>query len=147
VVLRDVIVTVAKDDKLIRISQNTYAEGRAPFIYFPLIPDGGKLVGYGITSMSLKVLDWANQLQNMGLDILKRQAYPARKFVDDKVFDPSTVVNRPGAMIQVGDLGNLIPLDDRLDNLQWLKDERESLKVEFEECTIPRMLKGQMVNG
>jgi hypothetical protein len=142
--LRNIVATVAKGKHLIRIGANTYPQGKAPFIQTCLIQDGHNNLGWGLTSMAQKVQSTANELISMRLDNVKKTQNAMFKYVEDQIFDANKFISRPGALIEVGTLDNLQPIDSNPQVLQNLIQEVESLKNEFEEATMPRSIRGQL---
>ncbi len=148
-IYKNVVATVAETGSggkpvLIRFVPNPLDQGRSPFVYDCMQSVGNNLLGWGLLSKSLPLLKYANFLTNARADSLKRGLYPMFKYVDDGVFNPYNVVARPHAMIKVGDLGNLVPIVDGLDRLTFAQQELQQLKAEYEESTVPRIVRGQI---
>lgn len=141
---KNVVATIANDKHLIRFQPNPYQLGRSPFIYDCMNQMPNELLGWGLLSKTLKQLNYANFLTNAKADSLKRGLYPMFKYVDDGVFNPYNVVARPHAMIKVGDLNNLVPIVDGLNEVSAAYPEIDQIKVEYDETTVPRVVRGQM---
>ena len=142
--LKNIVATVAKEKHLIRLQENYYPKGQAPFITTCLVPDEHKNVGWGLTTMAQRLQRAADETARIKLDNIIKTQYQMLKYIDDQEFDPYNFIARPGALIKVGDLGNLQPIDASSQVLQNLKDELEGFKNEFEEATMPRFIRGQL---
>ena len=143
-VYKNVVATIADDKTLIRFQPNPYGMGKSPFIYDCMHQDGDSLLGWGLLHPGMSLLRYANFLTNAKADSLKRGLYPMFKYVDDGVFNPYNVVARPHAMVKVGDLSNLVPIVDGLAEVAQAYPEIESLRVEYDETTVPKVVRGQM---
>jgi hypothetical protein len=148
-IYKNVVATIAEAGPqgkavLIRFVPNPLDQGRSPFVYDCMQTVGNNLLGWGLLSKSMPLLKYANFLTNARADSLKRGLYPMFKYVDDGVFNPYNVVARPHAMIKVGDLGNLVPITDGLDRISFAQQELQQLKAEYEESTVPRIVRGQI---
>lgn len=147
-VYRNYIATIVNDRWLIRFEPNTLPEGKSPFLWLAFNPDGDCLYGYGLLSKGLPILRAANRKFNMRQDELNLKLYGSYKYWDDNVFNPYAVVSQPGAMIQMADAqsceANLVPLNPHLEHIQLTYEEIAALLVEFEEVTVPKVVKGML---
>lgn len=149
-VYRNYVATIVNDKVLIRFQPNPYGDGRSPFIFMALRPDGGCLYGYGLNSKGLGILNAANKIFNARLDEMNLNIHTPHKYYDDGVFNPYNVISRPGAMIKMAQQGvqdNLIPLIENLAPMQQAMAEVAELKVEFETVTVPKVVKGMIEVG
>jgi hypothetical protein len=143
-VARNYIATIVNDKTLIRFQPNPYDCGKTPFRFMALNQDGDCLYGFGLNSPGMQVLRAANFYQNCRLDMLKIALYPPNKYVDDGVFDPYNVVARPGAFLKVGSLDNLQPMQYDLSGIAMSYQEQASFRGEFDEATVPKVVRGQI---
>lgn len=154
VVLRDVIATTVNDKWLIRLQQNPFGQYKTPFIWFVLIPDADPedptQLGHGLLHRALDMHKAASMLRSMHVDGLKKLIYPQWIYnAKDGTFDPNRIINTPGGFHAADKPMELLaPLDaDIVSKAQVSNQEIEALKIEFEEATIPRMVKGQLDEG
>jgi hypothetical protein len=146
-VYKNYIATLANDKYLIRFQKAP--EGKSPFIWLALRPDGDCLYGFGLNSKGIGILNQASELFNQKMDEIKLRIHPPTKYYDDGVFNPYAVINRPGAFIRVSNSsdvagGNLMPLMQDFTPIQIAFQELAELKVEFETVTVPKVVKGMI---
>jgi hypothetical protein len=145
-VYNNYVGVVVNDKILIQFKPNGNDYGKKPFIWLCMNPDGNKLYGYGLLSKGLPILKSATFIFNQRLNEIKLKLYGSYKYYDDGVFNPYNVVSQPGAMIPVADATsaaqNLMPLNPNLQHIQLAYTEVAEQKAEFEEVTVPKVVKG-----
>lgn len=149
---KNYIATVVNDKWLIRFEPNPFEDGRCPFYFMSLKPDGLRsLYGYGLLSKGLDLLHKASQMFNQKADELEIKLHPPNIYYNDGVFNPYNVISRPGAQIEVSqdgfERGNIRPLFERVDHLNLAYSEIAELKAEFESVTVPKVVKGMIETG
>lgn len=146
-VYHNIVATVADETTLIRFQPNPFDLGKTPFVFCALIPALHQNLGVGILQKALGLQRAGNYLHNARLDEVKLKTYGTFKYTDDGVFNPYNFIVRPGGLTKVGSLENLQPISKDLSGLQVNFQELGALKDEFEEVTVPRIVKGQLDNG
>ena len=145
-VYRNYVATIVNDKTLIRFAPNPYLDGRSPFVWMCTEPDNDCLYGYGLLSKGLDLLYAANEMFNDHLNAMAIYRNQPHKFWDDGIFNPSNVICRPGAMIEMTQesvtAGNVMPLIPNLAPQQQTLVDIETLKREFEAVTVPAVVKG-----
>jgi len=144
---RNYVATVANDTTLIRFQPNPFDFGRHPFVFCSLIPVLKSLLGVGMLHKALGLQKTGNFLHNARLDEIKLQTYGQYKYMEDGAFNPYNFVVRPGGLTRVGNMENLMPLNKDLQGVQINMEEVSLLKEEFEEVTVPKIVKGQLDAG
>ncbi len=150
-VYRNYIATVVDDKILVRFQPNRYPQGRTPYHFEAYEPDGQYNWGYGLCSKALPVLYAANDQLRAYVDSLKLDAHQMRKYWDDGVFDPYAFVARPMGLVKMSQEsvagGNLMPMETDISKYQVVLASITALKAEFQEVTIPQIIKGQIEEG
>lgn len=146
VIYHNHIATIVNDKYLIRFEPNKSPMGESPFVWCPINPDEDCLYGYGLCSKGLPILRAANFIFNERLNEIKLKIHGALKYYEDGVFNPFNLIMRPGAMVAVADATsaatNLMPINPNLAAIQLAYSEVAELKNEFEETTVPKIVKG-----
>ena len=147
-VYNNYVATIVNDKTLIRFQPNPNDYGKKPFVWFCVNPDANCLYGYGLLSHSMPILKSASFIFNQRLNEIKLKLYGSYKYYDDGVFNPYEIISQPGAMIPMADSasaqGNLVPLNPALDSIQLGYQEVAEHKVEYEEITVPKIVKGMV---
>ncbi len=129
------VCAIANEKTVIRFEPNPYDCGLKPFIFTGFIPVPNEIYGIGAIEKSLGLQHVINTLTNQKLDVINLSINnPFTYLINDDVFDPDTMVTRPGALIPVKDHDTLRPI-------QYLNDftvaftEIADLKSEIQEAT------------
>ncbi len=131
-----VAVLVQETGTLLRFEAHGLEAGQAPFVFASLIPVPHEGYGVGAVEKSLGLQHAINALTNQKLDILNLCINaPFTYLLSDDVFDPLSMVYRPGALIPVKNHDTLRPLPMVAQNINVAFQEIEDLKVEILETT------------
>ncbi len=129
------VCVVANDERIIRFEPNPYDHGMKPFVFTTFIPVPNEVYGIGAIEKSLGLQHAINTLTNQKLDIINLSINsPFTYLINDDVFDPDTVVTRPGALIPVKSHDTLRPIE-YLNNFTVAFTEIAELKAEIQEAT------------
>ncbi len=129
------VCVVANGNRIIRFEPNPYDHGMKPFIFTTLIPVPNEVYGIGAIEKSLGLQHAINTLTNQKLDVINISINnPFTYLINDDVFDPDTVVTRPGALIPVKSHDTLKPIQ-YLNNFTVAFNEISDLKSEIQEAT------------
>lgn len=129
------VCVVANGERLIRFEPNPYHHGMKPFVFTGLIPVPNEIYGIGAIEKCLGLQHAINTLTNQKLDVINISINnPFTYLINDDVFDPNTVVTRPGALIPVKNHDTLKPIQ-YLNNFTVAFDEIADLKGEVEHAT------------
>lgn len=129
-------VCVASDSGvLLRFEPNPYDCGQKPFVFTSFIPLPNEVYGLGAIEKTLGLQHAVNTLTNQKLDVINISINnPFTYLINDDVFDPETVVTRPGALIPVKSHDTLRPIQ-YLNNFTVAFQEIADLKAEVQEAT------------
>lgn len=120
---------------VLRFEPNPYAHGKKPFVFTNLIPVPNEMYGIGAIEKCLGLQHAINTLTNQKLDVINISINnPFTYLVNDDVFDPDTVVTRPGALIPVKSHDTLKPIE-YLNNFTEAFNEIDDLKTEVQQAT------------
>ncbi len=129
------VCVIANGQHVLRFEPNPYDHGMKPFVFTNLIPVPNEIYGIGAIEKSLGLQHAINTLTNQKLDLINLSINsPFTYLINDDVFDPASIVTRPGALIPVKSHETLKPL-------QYLNDftiaftEIADLKSEIQEAT------------
>jgi hypothetical protein len=129
------VCTLTETGHLLRFEANPYEAGLKPFVFTTFIPVPNQMYGIGAIQQALGLQHAINTLTNQKLDVINISINsPFTYLVHDDVFDPNTIVSKPGALIPVKSHDTLRPL-------QYLNDytvafqEIADLKAEIQEAT------------
>lgn len=123
------------DHRVIRFEPNPYSHGKKPFVFTNLIPVPNEVYGIGAIEKCLGLQHAINTLTNQKLDVINISINnPFTYLVNDDVFDPDTVVTRPGALIPVKSHDTLKPIE-YLNNFTVAFNEIDDLKTEVQQAT------------
>lgn len=129
------VCVVANHERVIRFEPNPYDHGLKPFIFTSFIPTPNEAYGIGAIEKSLGLQHAVNTLTNQKLDVINISINnPFTYLINDDVFDPDTVVTRPGALIPVKSHDTLRPIA-YLNNFTVAFTEIADLKNEIQEAT------------
>ncbi|MDX2084699.1 MAG: portal protein [Candidatus Melainabacteria bacterium] len=129
------VCVVANGQHVIRFEPNPYEHGQKPFVFTTLIPVPNEVYGLGAIEKSLGLQHAINTLTNQKLDVINISINnPFTYLINDDVFDPNTVVTRPGALIPVKSHDTLRPIQ-YLNNFTVAFNEIADLKAEVQEAT------------
>lgn len=147
-VYRNYVATIVNEKTLIRFQPFPSGSPKSPFVFCALRPDKDCFYGYGINSKGLGLLKAANKKFNGWIDEGQLTQHQAHKYWDDGRFNPHNVVRRPGAMIEMAGAesctNNLVPIIDNKQGEQILVTDLMALKSEFEQVTVPKVVKGMV---
>lgn len=149
-VYRNYIATIVNGKTLIRFQPFPPGCPKSPFVFMALRPDGDCFYGFGLNSKGLGILETVNKKYNGWVDEGQLTQHQAHKYYNDGVFNPNNVIRRPGAMVELTQQGvqdNLIPLIDNLAPQQQIMQDLAALKIEFEQVTVPKVVKGMIDTG
>jgi hypothetical protein len=131
----NMVAVVANGERLIRFEENPYDHGQKPFVFTSLIPIPNELYGIGAIEKCLGLQHAINTLTNQKLDVINLSINnPFTYLINDDVFDPNTLVTRPGALIPVKSHDTLRPIQ-YLNNFTVAFTEIADLKAEVQEAT------------
>lgn len=134
-VYENYVCVIANQDTVIRFEPNPYDSGMKPFIFTGFIPVPNEIYGIGAIEKSLGLQHAINTLTNQKLDIINLSINnPFTYLINDDVFDPDTLVTRPGALIPVKSHDTLRPIQ-YLNNFTVAFTEIADLKAEAQEAT------------
>jgi hypothetical protein len=134
-VYKNYVCVVANQDTVIRFEPNPYECGMKPFIFTPFIPVPNEIYGIGAIEKSLGLQHAINTLTNQKLDIINLSINsPFTYLINDDVFDPDTLIAKPGALIPVKSHDTLRPIQ-YLNNFTVAFTEIADLKAEAQEAT------------
>ncbi len=134
-VYENYVCVVANGERVIRFEPNPYDHGMKPFVFTTFIPIPNETYGIGAIEKSLGLQHAINTLTNQKLDVINISINnPFTYLVNDDVFDPDTVVTRPGALIPVKSHETLRPIQ-YLNNFTVAFNEIADLKAEIQEAT------------
>jgi hypothetical protein len=134
-VYRNYVCVVADDKTVIRFEPNPYDSGLKPFIFTSFIPVPNEIYGIGAIEKSLGLQHAINTLTNQKLDVINLSINnPFTYLINDDVFDPDTLVTRPGALIPVKSHDTLRPIHYP-NNFTVAFSEIADLKTEAQEAT------------
>ncbi len=134
-VYQNYVCVVANNKTLIRFEPNPYDCGLKPFIFTNFIPVPNEIYGIGAIEKSLGLQHAINTLTNQKLDVINLSINsPFTYLINDDVFDPETLVTRPGALIPVKSHDTLRPIQ-YLNNFTVAFTEIADLKQEAQEAT------------
>ena len=129
------VCAIANEKTVIRFEPNPYDCGLKPFIFTSFIPVPNEIYGIGAIEKSLGLQHVINTLTNQKLDVINLSINnPFTYLINDDVFDPDTLVTRPGALIPVKDHDTLRPIQ-YLNNYTVAFNEIADLKSEIQEAT------------
>lgn len=129
------VCVIANGERMIRFEPNPYHHGMKPFVFTGLIPVPNEIYGIGAIEKCLGLQHAINTLTNQKLDVINISINnPFTYLINDDVFDPNTVVTRPGALIPVKNHDTLKPIQ-YLNNFTVAFDEIADLKGEVEHAT------------
>lgn len=132
---KNYVCVVANGKHLIRFEPNPYDHGQKPFVFTNLIPVPNEMYGIGAIEKCLGLQHAINTLTNQKLDVINISINnPFTYLVNDDVFDPDTVVTRPGALIPVKSHETLKPIE-YLNNFTVAFNEIDDLKSEVQQAT------------
>lgn len=134
-VFENYVCVVANGNRVIRFEPNPYDSGMKPFVFTTLIPVPNEVYGIGAIEKSLGIQHAINTLTNQKLDVINISINnPFTYLINDDVFDPDTVVTRPGALIPVKSHETLKPVQ-YLNNFTVAFNEIADLKDEINQAT------------
>lgn len=134
-VFKNYVCVIANQQTVIRFEPNPYDSGMKPFIFTSFIPVPNEVYGIGAIEKSLGLQHAINTLTNQKLDIINLSINsPFTYLISDDVFDPDTMVTRPGALIPVKSHDTLRPVQ-YLNNFTVAFTEIADLKAEVQEAT------------
>lgn len=134
-VYRNHVCVVANETEVIRFEPNPYDCGLKPFIFTGFIPVPNEIYGIGAIEKSLGLQHAINTLTNQKLDVINLSINnPFTYLINDDVFDPDTLITRPGALIPVKSHDTLKPIQ-YLNNFTVAFNEIADLKSEAQEAT------------
>lgn len=129
------VCVVANGKTVIRFEPNPYDCGLKPFIFTGFIPVPNEIYGIGAIEKSLGLQHAINTLTNQKLDVINLSINaPFTYLINDDIFDPESMVTRPGALIPVKNHDTLRPIQ-YLNNFTVAFDEIADLKAEVQEAT------------
>lgn len=129
------VCVIANNERVIRFEPNPYDYGLKPFVFTTFIPVPNEVYGIGAIEKSIGLQHAINTLTNQKLDVINLSINnPFTYLINDDVFDPDTVVTRPGALIPVKSHDTLRPIA-YLNNFTVAFTEIEDLKAEIQEAT------------
>jgi hypothetical protein len=129
------VCVVANGHTVIRFEPNPYDCGMKPFIFTSFIPVPNEIYGIGAIEKSLGLQHAINTLTNQKLDVINLSINsPFTYLINDDIFDPETLVTRPGALIPVKSHDTLQPIQ-YLNNFTVAFTEIADLKAEAQEAT------------
>jgi hypothetical protein len=129
------VCVVANDNTVIRFEPNPYDCGQKPFIFTSFIPVPNEIYGIGAIEKSLGLQHAINTLTNQKLDVINLSINnPFTYLINDDVFDPDTMISRPGALIPVKSHDTLRPIQF-LNDFTVAFNEIADLKAEVQEAT------------
>lgn len=132
---KNYVCVIANHDTVIRFEPNPYDSGMKPFIFTSFIPVPNEIYGIGAIEKSLGLQHAINTLTNQKLDVINLSINsPFTYLINDDVFDPDTLVTRPGALIPVKSHDTLRPIQ-YLNNYTVAFTEIADLKAEAQEAT------------
>lgn len=132
---KNYVCTVSESGVLLRFESNPYECGKKPFIFTTFIPLPNQLYGLGAIQQSLGLQHTINTLTNQKLDVINLSINnPFTYLINDDIFDPETVVSKPGALIPVKSHDTLRPVQ-YLNNYTVAFQEIADLKSEIQEAT------------
>jgi hypothetical protein len=132
---RNYVCVVANHNTVIRFEPNPYDCGLKPFVFTSFIPVPNELYGIGAIEKSLGLQHAINTLTNQKIDVISLSiSNPFTYLINDDVFDPDTLVTRPGALIPVKSHDTLKPIQ-YLNNFTVAFTEIADLKAEAQEAT------------
>lgn len=139
---RNHVCVVANGSTVIRFEPNPFLNGKKPFVFTTLTPVPNELYGIGAIEKVLSLQHAINTLTNQKLDVINISINnPFTYLVGDEVFDPETIVTRPGALIPVKSHDTLRPIQ-YLNNFTVAFSEIEDLKQEIQQATGAFTLRG-----
>lgn len=134
-IFRNHVCVIANGTTVIRFEPNPYDSGMKPFIFTNFIPVPNEIYGIGAIEKSLGLQHAINTLTNQKLDVINLSINsPFTYLINDDVFDPETLVTRPGALIPVKNHDTLRPIQ-YLNNFTVAFTEIADLKAEAQEAT------------
>ncbi len=134
-VFENYVCVIANGNRVIRFEPNPYDSGLKPFVFTTLIPVPNEVYGLSAIEKSLGLQHAVNTLTNQKLDVINLSINnPFTYLINDEVFDPDTVVTRPGALIPVKSHDTLRPLQ-YLNNFTVAFTEIADLKEEIQQAT------------
>lgn len=134
-VYENYVCVVANESTVIRFEPNPYDCGMKPFIFTSFIPVPNEVYGIGAIEKSLGLQHAINTLTNQKLDVINISINnPFTYLINDDVFDPETMITRPGALIPVKSHETLKPIQ-YLNNFTVAFEEIADLKAEAQEAT------------
>lgn len=129
------VCVIANEKTVIRFEPNPYDCGQKPFIFTNFIPVPNEIYGIGAIEKSLGLQHVINTLTNQKLDVINLSINnPFTYLINDDVFDPDTLITRPGALIPVKSHDTLQPIQ-YLNNFTVAFTEIADLKSEIQEAT------------
>jgi len=129
------VCVIANENTVIRFEPNPYDYGEKPFIFTNFIPVPNEVYGIGAIEKSLGLQHVINTLTNQKLDVINLSINnPFTYLINDDVFDPDTLITRPGALIPVKSHDTLQPIQ-YLNNFTVAFTEIADLKSEIQEAT------------
>ncbi len=134
-VFENYVCVIANEERVIRFEPNPYEAGVKPFVFTSFIPVPNEVYGIGAIEKSLGLQHAINTLTNQKLDVINISINnPFTYLINDDIFDPDTVVTRPGALIPVKSHDTLKPIQ-YLNNFTVAFNEIADLKSEVQEAT------------
>lgn len=147
-ICKNYLATIADDQVLIRFQPNPDTMGKSSYVFKAMNPIGNNLYGDGLLAPGLELLDAGNRILNGRLDEINLKLNMPYKFYDDDTFNANNVVNRPGALVEVADveavMAQLQPVNPAIQHLTLAYSEVAELKIEFENVTVPKAVKGMI---
>ena len=139
-----VAVVEVSTGTLVRFGPNGYRNGQRPFVFSTLIPVPNQLYGVGAVEKSLGLQHAINTLTNQKLDVLNLCINTPFTYLEqDDVFDPDTLVCKPGALIAVKSHDTLRALPLAAQNVSVAYQEINDLKAELLQSTgTPNLFSG-----
>jgi hypothetical protein len=129
------VCVVANGKTVIRFEPNPYDSGLKPFVFTSFIPVPNEVYGIGAIEKSLGLQHAINTLTNQKIDVINLSINsPFTYLINDDIFDPETMVTRPGALIPVKSHETLRPIQ-YLNNFTVAFEEIADLKSEVQEAT------------
>jgi hypothetical protein len=127
------VCVVSRTGTLLRFEPNPLVA--KPFVFTTFIPVPNEIYGLGAIEKSLGLQHTINTLTNQKLDVINISINnPFTYLVTDDIFDPETMVTRPGALIPVKSHETLKPINYLNDYTVAFK-EIADLKAEVQEAT------------
>lgn len=143
-IYNDYLIVVANRDVLLRFEPNPYWGGR-PITWGTYDNLWFTPYGQGPIEPILGIYHLINTFTNQKADILNLIINGCFSYVDDGIIDPENLILRPGGFIEVGQMGNIQPLQpnsnvtlafSEIDSLRG-RGERSSGASSYEKGAVP----------